>query len=500
MKDLYPNISALIDENLRSLLFFVPEVLLLLAFFWVFFSGLLSRNRSGKWVRNITALSFFVLVVTLFRQYGVAAGENQLFFHGLLILHRPAVTFKLLFALFSLLLTLYAREDHAVFTHKKGTNDFYALLLGINFGLHLMVMSANLLMIYLSVEIVSVTSYLFTAYFSDDARRAEAGMKYMLFGATASAIMLYGLSLLYVITGSLNLFDTAFLDGLAGVPSASLALAGLLLFAGIGFKLSLVPLHFWVPDVYEGTATPVSALLSTLPKIAGFGLLLNVITPLLVQFPAVVSLKILPFLSVISALTMIAGNFAAVWQKRVKRLLAYSAIGHSGFALMAMLSFNSPGISALLFYLMVYGLANLAAFMLVTAFEEASGASDLDQYRGLGRRMPLLSVCFVLVLISLVGIPLSGGFTGKFLVFSALLGSSDAKNIWLLLPMITGVLTTVVALFYYLQVPLNLFFRKAGEEKPLRPVSPVLVSLVIFLTAVLLLAGVFPQFAQTLIG
>lgn len=497
MEELLPNISSWINENLQSLVFFVPEVILTLAFLWVCITDLILHGRSQKFVRNVTAIAFLVVLFSSFKQYAIAADGNNLFFHGMLMLHRPAVAFKVMFSFFSLILTLYARHDSSFYPHKKGTNDFFTLLLGFNLGLHLMAMSVNLLMIYLSIEIVSITSYLFTTYISGDKAKAEAGMKYVLFGATASAVMLYGLSFFYVFTGSLNLFDEAFLTGLSTIPLPFLALTGLLVFVGIAFKLSLVPMHFWVPDVYEGTSTPVTALLSALPKVAGFALLLNILTLLLIQFSGVLQTLVLPFFSVVSIITLIAGNFAAIWQRKVKRLLAYSAIGHSGFALMALLAFNQQGISALLFYLFVYGVGSLAAFILVTYFEEHTGSLFIEDYRGMGKKLPLASVCFVLVLISLIGIPLSGGFTGKFLVFSALFDAySTTKNVWLMALMITGVITTVVALFYYLQIPLNLFLRKNEAEIKSKPSSPMLISLVVFLTVILVLAGIFPQYIQ----
>jgi NADH-quinone oxidoreductase subunit N len=331
------------------------------------------------------------------------------------------------------------------------------------------------------------------AYRSENAFSTEAGLKYVLFGAASSAVMLYGISLLYGFGGTLDLFSGHMAERLAQVDTMSVSFAIVLVLAGIGFKLSFVPAHFWVPDVYEGAATPVTAYLSTLPKIAAFALLVNFVTPF-VFYDHWKGFDFRLVLSAIGILTMIAGNFAAVLQSNVKRMLAYSGIGHTGFALMALVTFTPQGLSALTYYLLMYGLANIAALALANYFENAEGITDVKDYKGLGFKYPLASVCFVVVLISLTGLPVSAGFTGKLFVFSAVYSIYQQNHdVWLLALLITGALTTVVALFYYIKVPLNLFLKRTELIVSENKWSYNLVILSTMIAIALIIFGIFPD-------
>jgi NADH-quinone oxidoreductase subunit N len=357
-----------------------------------------------------------------------------------------------------------------------------------------MVMAVNLLSIYIAIEIVSIASYLMVAYRTENAFSTEAGLKYVLFGAASSAIMLYGISLLYGFSGSLDLFSTGFIDQLSKVNTVSSSFAVILVLVGVGFKLSFVPIHFWVPDVYQGAPTPVTAYLSTVPKIAAFALLFNFLPPFLLSGKwAGFDLSII--LAVASIVTMIAGNFAAVIQSNVKRMLAYSSIGHTGFALMSVLILNQQGLSALTYYLFVYALANIGALVLATYFSNVAGVDDMDGYKGLGLKYPVAGVCFTIILVSLTGLPVSAGFTGKLFVFSAVYGIyQQSHSIWLVLLMGTGALTTVVSLFYYIKIPLNLFLKRAdiSEITYKKDYNPLILAVII--SFVLILLGIFPNF------
>jgi len=267
-----------------------------------------------------------------------------------------------------------------------------------------------------------------------------------------------------------------------------------LVLLGIGFKLSFIPMHFWVPDVYEGASTPVTAYLSTLPKIAGFALLINFLTPFIFSAKWI-DFDFKLFLSVVGIATMIAGNFAAVLQTNVKRMLAYSSIGHTGFVLMAIITFNQQGITALTWYLLVYSIANIGALILASYFANVTGAEDMEGYKGLGLRYTTASVCFVIILISLTGLPITAGFTGKVFVFSAVYGVYQQNHdLWLLLLMITGALTTVVSLFYYLKIPLNLFIKRLEIVKEPVSKSYNLLFLAAIISVLLILLGIFPDF------
>lgn len=418
----------------------------------------------------------------------------QYIFGGMLFVDRTAVIFKLILDVCAICVLLYIPWDKALRSHFKGLSDLYSIIIASLLGLHLMVMAVNLLSIYISIEMVSIASYLMVAYRSDTQGTTEAGMKYVLFGAVSSAIMLYGISLLYGFGGSLNLQSDAFIHNLTLVNPVSVSLAIVLVMVGIGFKLSFVPMHFWVPDVYQGAATPVTAYLSTLPKVAGFALLINFLTPFIFnsQFNAI---DFRLFLSVVGIVTMIVGNLAALWQTNIKRLLAYSSIGHTGFALMTLATFSQQGISALLFYLAVYAIANIGALMLSSYYVNRIGAHDLDSYKGAGLRYPLPSVCFVIILISLAGLPVSAGFNGKVLVFSSVYKIYDQNhNTWLLALMITGAATTIISLFYYIKIPLYLFLKKNEHHvDDLYITHRYLLIFVCLISFFLLATGLFPQ-------
>lgn len=500
MNDLIPYIPAQLKSITDSLQYFVPELCLSVLFLLVFITDLIV-GKSNALVCRAVAMAGIVLVLFQTYQQLITLSGSHFIFNGSLLLHHVSVLFKLVIDALALLILLYIPWDKALRAHYKGLADLYAIVIASVLGLHLMTMAVNLLSIYIAVEMVSIASYLMAAYRSDTAVSTEAGMKYVLFGATSSAIMLYGISLLYGFAGTMDILGTGFIGNLLLVNPVSVSLAIALVMVGIGFKLSFVPMHFWVPDVYQGAATPVTAYLSTLPKIAGFALLINFLRPFgLSGYWAAFDFRL--FLPMVGVVTMIAGNLAAIWQTNIKRLLAYSSIGHTGFALMALVTFSGQGISSLIFYLAVYAVANLAALMLATYYVNKIGAATLDSYKGVGLRYPLPSVCFVVVLISLAGLPVTAGFNGKMLVFSAVYNIYQQNHDgWLLALMITGAATTVVALFYYIKIPLYMFLKKNEHHADDLIVNHrYLLVMICFLTFLLLLISIFPQYLSNLLN
>ncbi|MBW4889644.1 NADH-quinone oxidoreductase subunit N [Mucilaginibacter sp. HMF5004] len=495
MNNLIHHIPAQLDDILKSMPWFVPELGLSILFLIVFLADLIAGKKMAGLARTVSIIGMLVVLFTALQQLPlVPVGESHFVFNGMLLLHRTSVCFKLVIDALAILVLIYIPWDKALRAHFKGLGDLYSIIIASVLGLHLMLMAVNLLSIYLAVEMVSIASYLMVAYRSDTQTTTEAGMKYVLFGAVASAIMLYGISLLYGFSGTLDIFADSFIQNLIHVSPLSVSLALVLVMVGIGFKLSFVPMHFWVPDVYQGAATPVTAYLSTLPKIAGLGMLINFLTPFVFSTSwAAFDFRLL--LSVVGVITLIVGNIAAIWQTNIKRLLAYSSIGHTGFALMALVTFSEQGISALLFYLAVYAIANIGALMLCSYYVNKIGAHTLDSYKGVGLRYPLPSVCFVMILISLAGLPVSAGFNGKLLVFSAVYDVyQHSPNVWLLALLITGAATTVIALFYYIKIPLYLFLKKNDHHADDLIVNhKYLLIFICVISAFLLLTGVFPQ-------
>lgn len=500
MNQLLSNIPLQISNALGSLPYFVPEVYLAVLFIVVLLTDLF-YGRHSAWLCRIIAAGGLLLVLSKdIAQLQLLRFGPRFLFNDMLLLHHSAVSFKMIVDVFAIILIIFFGLDGKLKKHSKGLSDLYTIVVASVLGLHIMIMAVNLLSTYLAIEMVSLASYLLAAYRSENGFSAEAGLKYVLFGAVSSAVMLYGISLIYSLTGSLSYFNGNLIDGLMAANPVMVGMAITLTLAGIGFKLSFVPMHFWVPDVYQGAPTAVTAYLSTLPKIAGFALLINFLTPF-VFFAKWSAFDFRLFLSIIGIISMIVGNFAAVWQKNVKRLLGYSSIGHTGFVLMAVATFSQQGISSLLFYLAAYAFANVAALMLASYLEEATGADNVDGYKGLGFKYPVAGVCFVIILISLTGLPVSAGFNGKLLVFSSVYQSYEQNhNVWLLILMITGAVTTVVSLFYYLKIPLNMFLRKSESVNPdnIFQSNKALLSISVFLTFMIFLIGIFPHFLADL--
>jgi len=491
MYELLPNLPTQLQGILGDLKYFVPELYLTVVFVVVLLADLFIGKTFTAVCKALALTGMAAVILQVLGQL-VEIKDSFFLFGDMLLQSRASLLFRLIIDLSAFVLLLYFSWDKQLKHHSKGLGDLYSLIIASVFGLHLMTMASNLLSVYLAVEMVSIASYLLVAYRSENAFSAEAGLKYVLFGAAASAIMLYGISLLYGASGSLSLFDPAFVSGLIKANVVAVAFAMILVLVGIAFKLSFVPAHFWVPDVYQGAPTPITAWLSTAPKIAAFALLINFLTPFIYS-PAWKSFDFKLALSIIGIATMIVGNFAAVMQNNVKRMLAYSSIGHTGFALMAIVTFSDEGIKTLVFYLGAYVVANIAALALVSYFTYITNSDDIKSYQGLGYKYPAASICFVVILISLTGLPVTAGFNAKLLVFSSVYGIyQQDHDVLLLLLTITGAITTVISLFYYIKIPLNLFLKRSQvNEAPAAPLN--LLVLCIIASLALVFFGIFPS-------
>jgi NADH-quinone oxidoreductase subunit N len=497
MHELLPFLPGSINDVLSSMPYFMPEFYLAILFIVVLVTDLLFGRNSEKLCRIIACAGILLVVHKDYQQLELllltAQANGHFLFTGMLLLTHTAISFKLVIDVLAFGLLLYFEWDNKLNVHPKGLSDLYSIAIGAVFGLHLMAMAVNLLSIYLSIEMVSICSYLMVSYRSENAFSTEAGLKYVLFGAAASAMMLYGISLLYAFGGSLDLYTGNLLLGLSQANPAAVSVALVLVLIGIGFKLSFVPIHFWVPDVYQGASTPVTAWLSTLPKIAGFALLINFLRPF-IYFPNWTAFDFRFYLAIIGIITMIAGNFAAIMQKNIKRMLAYSSIGHTGFALMAVVTFSAEGLSALVFYLAVYAVANIGALALATYFANVAEAESTDSYKGLGHKYPAASVCFIIVLVSLTGLPITAGFNGKLLIFSSTYSFYQQNHNPLLLAlMITGAIATVVALFYYIKIPRNLFLKRSENPSIITEKSRNIIIFSIILCLLIILLGLKPD-------
>jgi NADH-quinone oxidoreductase subunit N len=320
----------------------------------------------------------------------------------------------------------------------------------------LMATASNLLVMYLGLEFVSITSYVLSGLIKRNRQSAEAALKYFVYGAAASGVMLFGFSYLYGLTGTLDVESIGrVLKSPGGAPSqVMMSVILVLVFAGFGYKVVAAPFHMWSPDVYEGAPTPVTAFFSVGPKAAGFAMLVRFAVSAIPWSPAGRDFEWRIIIAIVAMLTMTVGNLTALFQSNLKRLMAYSGIAHAGYMLLALTLCNQASITALLFYLAVYLIMNLGAFAVIILLEERYSIKTVEQCSGIGWFLPEVCVPMAIFLFSLTGLPPTAGFVGKLLIFGALIEHNDGLSIGLT---VFGVLYSVVSLFYYARILMMMF-------------------------------------------
>jgi NADH-quinone oxidoreductase subunit N len=452
-----------IAQNVSSLAFFLPETAISVGVMLVFLLDVLWQKSPRRRVLLTWSMAAVLAVAALALVFQPAAPASL--FNRMLVSDGLGTFFKWLF----LATTAYTA---GIVTHSSEIPDerlgeFYALLLAILLGMMLMAVSSDLLMVYLSLELVSMVSYVLAGFRKGNERSHEAALKYVIYGGVASGIMLFGISYLYGLFGttdvlllapkikafSSDLFLASSLGGSAGAQLA-MVVAVVFVLAGVGFKMASVPWHMWCPDVYEGAPTPFTGFLSVGPKAAGFAVairffcvgfteqtakgLLNTTT---VPWPAI--------LGILAAITMTLGNLTALSQTNLKRLLAYSSIAHAGYLLMGLAAASALGFQSVLVYLVIYLFMNLGAFLVVSVIATQTGSESISEYRGLIKRAPFTAIAFTVFLFSLTGLPPLAGFTGKYLLFAALLQRGGS---WYVALAIVGGINSAISLYYYVRI------------------------------------------------
>jgi len=493
------SLLPLVQENLRSVDWFRPEMALTFGTMLLFLLDLFWRKSSVR----VLALTVAALAVL-----GVAAAllakqpaMPQPLFNGMIANDAFAIFFKWLFLGAAALTILIASQGSDFPPDKIG--QFYALLMSIVVGMFMMASATNLLMVYLAIELVSMVSYVLAGYRRGDRKAAEGSLKYVIYGGVASGVMLFGMSYLFGLTGTTDLLAIAGkLTSLQAGAGASLAatrialvVAVVFIAAGVGYKIAAVPWHMWCPDVYEGAPTPFTAFLSVGPKAAGFALAIRVFGSALagpagadglattiggIPWPAVVA--------VIAAATMTLGSFTALGQTNLKRLLAYSSISHAGYALMGLSANSALGNQAVMIYMLVYVVMNLGAFLVVIIVSEATGSESILDYRGLAKRHPVAAVTFAIFLFSLTGLPPFAGFAGKWYLFYAVFERIGGPGgAWYAVLALIGALNTAVSLFFYVRIIRAMFIDPpfAADAPPIRARAGYQVMLGAFSAAIL---------------
>jgi NADH-quinone oxidoreductase subunit N len=453
------------EELQRSLALFEPEIALTAGLLLVVVVDSIGAAWRNAAMRLLTLASLAVALGLAFNLQ--ASGAKQALFSGMLVADPLGAAFKVVLVAAGLLTVLAFTFRNSRELHGLGQGELMALVLALVLSSLLLAAANDLVMLYLALEMVSITSYVMVAYLKGDRMANEASLKYVLFGAASTGTMLYGLSLLYGMTGTTSLPGIQeFLAG--GVPEANrfaVYAITLLVLVGFGFKIAAVPFHFWCPDVYQGAATPVTALLSVLPKAAGLAIVLRFFygtfsAPGTGPWDLAGSIEWGSLLMVLSVLTMTVGNVAALTQTNMKRLLAYSSIAHAGYLLMGVVALSDNGARGLLVYLAAYVFMNLGAFLVVTLVHLHDGSFDLRDYPGLYRRAPLLTVAMAFFLLSLVGIPPFIGFLGKLYVFAAVI--EKGMGVYAVIAAVNA----AIAAYYYFRVLKVMTIDAGNEDKP----------------------------------
>ncbi|MGP8246034.1 MAG: NADH-quinone oxidoreductase subunit N [Bryobacteraceae bacterium] len=473
--------------NATDILRFLPEILLTLtgSLFMVLIP--LMKRRSSPLFGHLSVLALIAAIAA-----AVAGASNPgPAFGGMLMVDGFATFFRVLVMGVGILIVLVsyrflARQDGE-------TGEFHALLLFSIAGQCLMAAASDLIIIFIGLEISSISSYVLVGYFRDDKRANESALKYFLLGSFATAFFLYGVALVYGATGTTNL-DAArrSIGSLDAVPPVMIFLAAALMLVGLGFKVSASPFQMWAPDVYQGAPTPVAAFLSAGPKAAAFAIFLRIF---LTAFQPI-GAHWEPLVWGAALLSMTVGNFAALTQSNFKRMLAYSSIAHAGYVLVALTARSEIGTAAAMFYLVAYALMNVGAFAVVS---HLSGRGEkytaIEDFKGLAQKQPLTAAMLTIFLLSLIGVPLTGGFFGKFYIFKAAL---ESHLVWLT---VLGLLNSAVAAYYYLRILVMMYMYEPGAAtEALEPLTPAMGAALILPALGTLFLGIFPGWVLEFAG
>lgn len=456
----------------------LPELALLCLALLIFGLDLFSGGDKRRWLGWLAAAGLAVIfVLNMFWSW--TGGE--LVFSGMLKPDLLALLFKETFIVAAILTVLISVDYKPLKSH----GEYYGLIILATLGMSLMAAAADLIMLYVALELTSITLYILAGYLRDVPKSSEAGLKYFLFGAFSSALMLYGMSLIYGLTGQTGLKQVAVALATSNLH-LPVVVGALLVLAGFAFKIAAVPFHMWTPDVYEGAPTPVTAFVSVASKAAGFAVLMRVfigafdfIRP---EWVAVVG--------ALSVVTMTLGNVVAIPQTNIKRMLAYSSIAQAGYVLIGVVSVSTLGVASAIFYLIMYTLTNICAFAVVILISNVTGSDEIEDFAGLSRRSPAMALVMLLALLSLGGIPPVAGFFGKLYVFAAAI---EQGLLWLV---VIGVLNAIISLYYYLIVVRVMYLEEPPSDEPV-PV-PALSTIVLLVTGlgVALLGFVSAPFLQ----
>jgi len=455
-----------------------PEIILTITALCVLSLEMMRVSRSS--VSLLLSSLGLVIAGIVVIQGNIGSGD---LFGGMLKLNQYSVFFDILYLLIGLLTLIFSQG----YLMKKGTEfrgEYPALILFSVIGMMLMTRANDLVILFLGLELLSLSLYVLVGFLRDNLLSNEAGLKYLLLGAFATGFFLFGAALTYGATGTTNYNEIASAVSSGTILSHLYLSLGIgLLLIGFAFKVALVPFHMWSPDVYQGAPTPITGFLCTAPKAAGFGALIKLF---IIAFPGVYP-QWQNIFWILAALTMSVGNISALMQSNVKRMLAFSSISHAGYLVLGVLVLDSVGLSAVLFYLVIYSVMNLGSFAIILAVEKEESGLGFEDYRGLATKHPWLAAAMTLFMISLAGFPPTAGFIAKYGLFSAAVANG---YIWLV---VIAVINTLVSVYYYIRLIVNMYMEEEG--KALYPVSTMPARMLIGILAIfVIIFGVAPGY------
>ncbi len=485
-------------SNYDSLGRFAPELILGAGVVLILLVDLFQRGSNRMVAGGLTIASVVLATIALFAT-SPGADEGVGLFGGLIARDAYGDFFKILFVGVTLcvgIMSTRAKDAIDYDDHDNNAAEYYALALAVCMGMFVMASSTDMLMAYLSLEMVSILSFALAGFKHRDRKSSEAALKYAIYGGVASGCMLYGMSLLYGLAGTTSLAGIAAADLVTSSPAVTTVAVSLTL-AGFGYKIAVVPFHQWCPDVYEGAPTPVTTFLSVGPKAAGFALLARFFiaaVPDELYESASTLFGSHPWpvlLGAVAVATMTLGNLVALVQTNMKRLLAYSSIAHAGYVMLGMLVVGPDGTTAMMFYLFTYLFMNIGAFGVIQAIEEQGAGVEVTSFHRLGYRAPLLAGLMAVFLVSLTGLPPTAGFAGKFLLFAAVVNEGGTL-LWTIA--VIGVINSAISLFYYAKVLKAMYFgcegMEQGDDAPLS-VYPQHLAIIVAMAIPTIILGVY---------
>ena len=475
--------------NLQSLEFFIPELILTITILAALITDLFVKKSKTNMIGWVIGVGLVVVGLSV---HNLSSVPPTTLFLDMIVIDPFSSFMKIVIILSTLLVIVASWVNDELEKYRKG--EYFTIMGIMVMGLFLMTSSVDIIMLYISIEVVSIMSFVLAAYLKLDTRSNEAGLKYVIYGAFSSGVMLFGLSIVYGLAGSTNYFaiqDT--LSSLDGSANPALIMALLMIFAGFGYKISSVPFHFWTPDVYEGSPSTITAYLSVAPKAAGFAMIIRFFHQVFSDSIGLTSNAIgstdLPWpeiIGVLAVVTMTMGNLVAIQQKSIKRMLAYSSIAHAGYMMLALPVLSMEAVESVMIYLFIYIFMNLGAFFIVIFVKNKTGGESFEDFEGLGWKMPIVGAFMTLFMLSLTGLPPTAGFVGKLYIFKTLVGAGS-EFLWLV---VAGGVNSVISLYYYFHVVKVMFLGGKRSDVITYPPS-TMFGLMIFTAVPSLLLGLY---------